>query len=65
LQLLYPVVEIAMTTDAFAIMLWQHDGFSIAVQDNRRLEDWKERIQSVVKNQADALGIYTELEEKR
>lgn len=63
LQLLFPVVELARSTDEFVITLWQHDGFSIDVTDDRRVGLWKGRIQEEVKAKALQRGIQTELEE--
>jgi len=64
LQLLYPVVELASTTDEFTIMLWLHDGFSVDFKDKSKKRRWIERITKVVNDRATELGIHTQLELK-
>jgi hypothetical protein len=61
LHLLYPVVELAKSTDQFQIMIWQHDGFSIYITDKRRKDLWLARIKASVQERIDSLGIITKL----
>ncbi|MGB8353814.1 MAG: hypothetical protein WCD79_08015 [Chthoniobacteraceae bacterium] len=60
LKLVHPVIRLAMTTDDFKVVLWQHDGFS--VHFTRRPGQWLDRISEVVQDQVDELGIKTRLE---
>lgn len=61
LYILLPVVELACTTKDFHITLWQHDGFSIHITDNSKADYWIKKIQSVVQEKIDELGLLTHL----
>lgn len=61
LQLMLPILELAQQTRQFSIMLWLHDGCSIAFRDATRTKLWSGRIVEAVNRQATALGIPTEL----
>jgi len=60
MKLIFPAFELATKTEDFRIMVFQHDGFS--VHFTRRPEEWRKRIESVVNDQAKALGIPSTLE---
>lgn len=61
LKLLMPALHLAAANKThFTITLWQHDGFSVSLEDNK--DYWIRRIQKVVKNEASRLGINTYLE---
>lgn len=62
LQLLLPVLELARTTDQFDVMLWSHDGFSVAYRDASKRERWEAKLIEAVSRNAEALGIPTVLE---
>jgi hypothetical protein len=64
LQLLYPVVELARTTDEFTIALYLFDGVWIDFKDATKKDRWTRRIVDAVNGQARELGIATELEKK-
>jgi hypothetical protein len=66
LQLLLPVINLSMTEQfkerGFCITTFLHDGFTF---DSFRVEDqqrWKDKLAKAVKEEADRLGIRTELE---
>jgi hypothetical protein len=62
LYLLLPVVDLAKTTNDFQITLWMHDGFSVNFSDATKIERWITRMNQVVVDRADELGIITRLE---
>lgn len=62
LKLLLPVYYLAEQTDAFGIMLHQHDGLTVAIRDQRRVDRWLNEIKAAVQSEADDLGIHTRLE---
>jgi hypothetical protein len=63
-MLLYPIFQLASTTDSFKVLLYQFDGVSINVRDKRRKEAIIKSIQDEVGKVADRLGIPTKLEIK-
>lgn len=64
LYLMYPVVRAARLTQEFKIVLWLHDEAYIHFVDPRRKDHWLSLIMKYVKENADQLGMYTELEMK-
>ena len=61
MKIILPAFRLAAENpDEFKIMLYQFDGFS--VHFIRRQKDWRTRIESVVNDEAKALGIPTRLE---
>lgn len=60
MKLIYPAFELANTTRAFVITLYQYDGFSVVFR--HRKEQWKERIEQAIQDNADSLNILTKLE---
>ena len=64
MKLLLPVIDLAMTTKDFRVMLWQHDGFSVSFHSKGRKERWIRRIKQVVQEEADLRGIPTGLDIK-
>ncbi|MEH1955945.1 hypothetical protein [Nostoc sp.] len=62
LYLLLPVLDLAKTTKDFVITLWQHDGFSVNFTDSSKTDRWINKINQVVADRADELGIITKLE---
>ncbi|MBD2200169.1 MULTISPECIES: hypothetical protein [Calothrix] len=62
MYLLLPVIELASKTDDFLITVWQHDGFSVSFKREARRERNIRKIQQLVQERADQLGIITYLE---
>ncbi len=60
LRLLWPAIELAMSTKDFMITAFMHDG--CAFDFTRRSDSWIDRITSAVQEEADLLNIPTELE---
>lgn len=61
LAILLPVIEIAEASDDFDVVLWQHDGFSVAVRDKSKEARIIKRIEASVSETAAALGVPTRL----
>lgn len=60
LQVLMPALRLAANNKKhITITLWQHDGFSISITDNK--EYWVRRIQKVIRDEVNRIGINTEL----
>lgn len=66
LKLLSPVIKLAMEAKVehrgFVICTWLHDGFTFEPFQRRDVSIWKDRLQQAVREEADRLGIHTELE---
>lgn len=62
MALIYPIFQVAKTTDEFSIVLYQFDGVSIKFHREYRKEYWIEQIKLAVEKIADELDIYTTLE---
>lgn len=62
MQLLLPILNLALSTRDFYITCWLHDGFYISHVSETRQERWSNRIQQVVDAQAEELCISTYLE---
>ena len=62
LKLLFPVVEAAIDSEEFDIVSWLHDGFCLAVKDNSKASRITAKLQVLVKNEAEKLGIATQLD---
>lgn len=68
LKLLLPVLELAnnnKTSHGFTITLWQHDGFTFKANNVRDENRWMKELKEVVRDEAERLGIATELEIER
>ena len=66
LRLLEPVIDAAIHerdsgSRSFSIVVWQHDGFSIAVRDQARKQGWVDRLQRLVAERAERVDIATML----
>lgn len=60
LKVLMPVFHLAADNESYiTITLWMHDGFSISINDNE--EYWISKIQKVVQDEIDRLGIVSRL----
>jgi hypothetical protein len=57
LKLLYPVIQLARTTNDFTIMYWLHDGFYMLVNNNERAAYWIELLELAVETVANELEI--------
>ena len=64
MDLLLPVVKLAVESNQYDVLLWQHDGFSVVFRDKQRKELWKNRISKVVESKAAEYGIVVSLEWK-
>ena len=62
LQLVHPVYELARTTRAFDVMLYQFDGFTVRYRDRRNCALWHRTILEAVERRARSLGVHTRLE---
>lgn len=62
LRLLWPVVEVARTSDELDIVCWLFDGASLAFSDASKQARLLSKLQGKVQAVADELGILTELE---
>lgn len=65
LALLWPIIELAIKNQdkkGFKIVLWQHDGLTIKVDDNNLEQLWIEKLKFAVSQKAFNLEINTELE---
>ncbi len=62
LRLMLPIVNAAQTSEAFSIVLWLHDGCSLAFRDASRRARIVEQLQARVANVASELDIATVLE---
>ena len=62
LALIYPVFELAATSDDFDIVLFQHDGFSVAYTEPQARERVEGRLVSVVEAKAEELDVVTGLD---
>jgi hypothetical protein len=62
MYLLLPIVDLANSTDDFTITVWQHDGFSVNFNREAKRERNIRKMQELVKERADKLGIITHLE---
>ncbi len=69
LSILMPILELALgqqfQSHGFTVVQWLHDGVSFDVHDKADLKEWLQRLATLVKDQADSLGINTELEFSR
>lgn len=63
LHLVYPVIELAKSTEQFQVMIFQHDGFSILIRDKHRKDLWIARIKEVIQTRIDSYNIITRLVE--
>lgn len=59
--LLYPAVELAMSTDRWDIVLWQHDGFDVAFRDKSRWLQTGRQICAAVDDECRRRGYPTRL----
>lgn len=64
MDLLLPVVKLAVESNQYDVLLWQHDGFSVVFRDKQRKELWKSRISKAVEDKAAEYGIVVSLEWK-
>ena len=62
MALIYPIFELAKTTNDFSIQLYQFDGVSINFHNKKRLKNWMSLIEACVENKANELNMYTSLE---
>lgn len=60
--LMYPIIQLARDTDNYDVVLWQHDGCSIAFKDNSKAETQLKGIIQAVAHKAKEMNITTELE---
>jgi len=60
--LMQPILDLALTTNEFSIVLFQHDGCSIKFNDKSKQQRWINRIITSVQQRADSLSIPTHLE---
>ncbi len=60
--LMQPILDLALTTNDFSIVLFQHDGCSIKFNNKGRQDRWLNRIINSVQQRADSLSIPTHLE---
>ena len=59
--LIQPAFELAATANDFDIVLFQHDGFSVAYRDESKQQRWEQRIQHVIEEKAKELCVHTKL----
>lgn len=66
MKLLTPALELTKDPGSkWHIMLFQHDGFTIAARDRNRTEDAVKKLQAAVNAEAEKLGIPTRLDVKK
>ena len=69
LLILMPILELALgqqfQSHGFTVVQWLHDGVSFDVHDKADVNDWMQRLAPLIKDQADSLGVNTELEFSR
>ena len=61
MALIYPIFELAKTTEDFTITLYQFDGVSLAFHNERTKEFWMNEIKKAVQEKATELDINTSL----
>jgi hypothetical protein len=62
MYLMFPIIELARSTEEFEVLIWLHDGVSIAFKNESKRACWTKKIQNAVAKRATELGIITELE---
>ena len=61
LAIVFPVIDIARSERDLHVVLWQHDGFSLAVSDAEKKDYYLRRVRTAIEAEAERCGVPTQL----